>query len=147
MATQKKNDLKDYDAGFSVMEILVALVILSSALIPLIQIQINLQQSAIRLEQMNTRNDAISTGLKYIRLVNPGKNPTGKKYLGLGSLSWNSELVTEKSFFPQTRGTELRTISLYKMSIQIDIEDEIVLARDIYQVGWTEFTDLSINGL
>jgi len=131
-------DVKNCESGFSTIEVLVALIILSSALLPIMQVFINLQQSTIRLEQIDSRNRAIATGLKYIRVINPGRNPAGEENLGVATMYWNSQLATDGAYFPQYLDSEYRIIGLYKMSVKINVNNTTVLEREIYQLGWSE---------
>lgn len=82
-------------AGFTVLEAIVAVAILGLAMIPLLSLQVQTSQGAIALERTVDRRIARDVGLAYLRLVDPVANPEGQLSIGGGwTLAWTAETLT-----------------------------------------------------
>lgn len=131
-----KTDYKD--VGFSTIEVLVSLIILSVALLPLIDTQLNLLQSVNRLEQIDKLNRSKKATLRHMRYVNPETEPKGEHDFGYGKVKWSSRLYHKDSQFRQVISLEARNIGLYETAFTISIDDQVMYSDKILQVGWTE---------
>lgn len=125
------------DAGFSTIEILVSLIILSVALLPLIDTQLNLLQSVNRLEEIDKLNRSKRATLRHMRYINPETQPKGEHDFGYGKVKWSSRLYHKDSQFRQIISLEARSIGLYETAFTISIDEKVIFSDKILQVGWT----------
>lgn len=80
------------EAGFSMLETIAALAILSMALVPLLSLQSQLASGSARLERQAELVRATDVAETYLSLVNPSLTPEGVLDLGGNwQVSWQSE--------------------------------------------------------
>lgn len=82
------------EAGFTVLEAIVAVAILGLAMIPLLSLQVQTSQGAIAIQRAVDRRIAEDVGRSYLRLVDPASTPIGALPIGGGwTLSWTTEIL------------------------------------------------------
>lgn len=120
------------EPGFTLIEALVALVVLGSAGMALFS-WINASiMSLRRVEDANARSDAMANVIEYLQAVNPMITPVGRADLGHYTIEWTAAPVTpvaDGSGYP-------RGISLY----QLALFDTRVVAAKPGDSAWFEFT-------
>ncbi|WOR15369.1 prepilin-type N-terminal cleavage/methylation domain-containing protein [Hyphomonas sp. FCG-A18] len=78
-------------SGFSVLEVIAAMAVLSMALIPLLSFQSQLGAGAARLEHQSQVTIARTVAQDYASLINPAIIPQGRLTIGAGwTLAWDS---------------------------------------------------------
>lgn len=85
------------DAGFSTIEALVAIAILSAALIPILSFQSQQVSSALRLERQAERHEVEHVARAYIQLLDFESASEGKLTMGGGwTLVWSTTPISER---------------------------------------------------
>lgn len=124
--------------GFSTLEVVVALVIFSVALLPLMSVQMNVFQTSAQLEARNLLTTAEVQALAYIKTVNVGANPESQYDFGDIQLSWRAKLVDEDAEFVQTLPDRIRRIGLYEVQLSISAGPPNRSEKTIRAVGWID---------
>lgn len=124
--------------GFSLIEALVAMVIVASsgwALLSWINASV---QSLARVEDANARSVATSDAIEFMQTVNPMLRPEGRAVLGDDTLSWRARLLTpvqDGSNFP--RGIGNHQLALYETTVRVARGDaDGWVEFQMRQVGW-----------
>jgi len=105
------------EAGFSVLEALIAMAILSAALIPLLSLQSQFVKTVEVQERAQERLHTKEAALTYIRALNLTSSPEGEMDLGPAIMTWTASLTGPPK---QTRGIN-GTTGKYEMALY-DIE-------------------------
>ena len=95
-------------AGFTLIETIVALVILSTTLIAFYSLVSTLLNSAVRLQAASIAYDRRFNALELATTLNPMLRPQGSFDLGLYRIDWTSQLienVRQSSGYPSGAGT------------------------------------------
>ena len=124
------------DDGFTTIEVLVALVILTAGLLPLMQTQIDIQRLTMRLQQADRESAVLTQSLRYLRDINPGVTPDGSWVFDGGRLSWSSELAGPDTTFQYVRGTVAQTLSYHDVALVIRLNNGTSITETISKVGW-----------
>ena len=121
--------------GFSVIEALAAIALLSIAMLPLFELQRTLSQSAIRLEQATADLDAQQSALSLISALNPMEMPEGEENLGAWTVSWTSELITGEAPADGYAGSSNFAVNLYDVTVQVRRADR-TREFTVRKLGW-----------
>lgn len=78
------------DAGFSVLEALVAMALLAGAFLPLLQIQAQFVRTTESVERAQVRIEQRDLSRTFLETVNFAQEPTGEVTLGAHTLVWES---------------------------------------------------------
>ena len=70
------------ELGFSLIEVLVALMLISAVLIPLFQMQQALDYSSVKLKQSSALIRSSETMISFISTINPMVEPRGEQEFG-----------------------------------------------------------------
>lgn len=109
------------DAGFSLLEAVVAMVLISSTALALFS-WINTNLSTLRrVTEINAQTEATRNALEFMGAVNPMITPRGAQKLGDLGISWSAELVTpvkDGTDYPAGRG--LWQFAIYSVNIKIE---------------------------
>lgn len=124
------------EGGFTTIEVLVALVILTAGLLPLMQTQIDIQRLTMRLQQADRESAALTQSLRYLRDVNPGETPSGTWVFDGGRLSWSSELMGLDTVFGYERGTVAHILSYHDVALSIRLDNGTLISETVNKVGW-----------
>lgn len=122
--------------GFTTIEVLVALVILTAGLLPLMQTQLDIQRLTARLQQADRESAALTQSLRYLRDVNPGETPRGTWVFDGGRLSWSSELIGADTAFAYERGTVAHALSYHDVALSIRLDNGTLISETVNKVGW-----------
>ena len=127
-------------AGFSIIEVLVAVALIGVALLPLVVIQSQVAQSHARYQADYRRATLQKNALEILREMNPSKSPEGRFAMDdAHTLTWTSSQITEV-----TRSTDYPIgdgyydVALYRVEVVIvSSEGQDKLSFSTEKVGWT----------
>ncbi len=104
--------------GFTLLEAIVALVLIGTAGMTLFSWVNQSVSSLQRIEQANDRNTAIENTIEFMQSMNPMETPEGHTDFGAYSINWKAEAITDKhDGTNQLEGQSLYQLSLYKTQI------------------------------
>lgn len=126
--------------GFSVMEVLVAIALLSIAMLPLIQLQRTLADATFRVEAALERASARESALAYLASINISERPEGEMDLGKWRLIWRSDLVAQEANPVGFSGFSNFAVALYRVEARL-VSDDMQFTFSVDQVGWTLVRD------
>ena len=126
------------DEGFSTIEVIVALTVLSVGILPLMQTQYEIQQMSRRIHQISLENRAMTQSLRYLRDVNPGVQPEGIWRFEGGQLSWTSELLADDVEFVFQQAVSQRTLGYYSVTLTVTLDNGTQLSETLNRVGMSE---------
>ena len=107
-------------AGFTLLEAIVALVLISSAGMALFSWINGNIMALTRIHDVNARSEATANILEYMYRVNPMLTPEGQAPLGAYSIVWRSQAttnVTDGVNYP--RGQSLYQLALYRTTVSV----------------------------
>jgi prepilin-type N-terminal cleavage/methylation domain-containing protein len=113
-------------AGFTLIETIVALVILSTALIAFYSLLSTLLNSAGRLQAASIAYDRRLNALELATTLNPMLAPQGRFDLGLYRISWTSQLIDKvrrSSRYPAGQG--VYEVALYRVTLAFPDEASV----------------------
>lgn len=123
--------------GFSLLEALVAMVILASSGWALLD-WVNASVASLRrVEDANARSEASRNIIEYMQGVNPSQRPQGQVDLGQARVQWEAALIAgpaDNIDYP--RGQGLYQIALYRTKIRAYRGQELWLEMELKQVGY-----------
>lgn len=136
------------ERGFSLLEALVALVLIGLALIPFLTTLSAGTYSANRIAEEILAADKALNALEVARLVNPADSPEGSIDLGAYALSWESEeLEALRPGAGYPRGIGLYDIGLWAVSIrdpQSEADEPLIRVR---RAGYVKERQPNVFGL
>ena len=111
--------------GFTLIEALVALVLIGAVGMALFTWIDSSMVSLRRVEDANARNDATANIIEYMQAVNPMQTPQGKANFGSYQIQWNSDPVTDQvDGVTSPQGTSLYQLALYQTKISVAKADD-----------------------
>jgi len=126
------------EAGFTILESLIALAIIAVTLIPICDMQMSLlakvrRQDAIRQQIADMRN-----GLVLLQAINMMERPSGRIAIGSGRyLRWSAVAETRMRRSLQfLQGEGSFDVALFRVSSRIERESGPVTSFEVEQVGW-----------
>ncbi len=132
--------------GFTLIEAIVALVLIATTGMALFT-WINSNITALsRVREMNARNEATLNAVEYMNNVNPMVAPEGRADLGIFSLSWKAEAMTD----PRDGANYPYGIGIYQLALY---QTRVTLTRPdrqpwfdfgLQQVGYKKVRDLKL---
>ena len=130
--------LRTRQAGFTLLEAIVALVLISSAGLALFSWINGSIMTLSRIHDVNARSEATMNVLEYMDRVNPMLMPEGTAPLGAYSVSWRSQAVSNISEgvnYP--RGQSLYQMALYSTAVSVkNARNQIWFDLRLQQVGY-----------
>jgi general secretion pathway protein I len=133
------------EEGFSLLEAIVALALLSAALLPLYLLISAAAQSAGRLDRSNRQGEIELNALEVMYAVNPMERPDGRVDLGPYAVRWSARLALEPvdgSDYPAGRGRY--RIGLYDSVVEaVEPGGRVLLRFPLRMVGFKQRTDES----
>jgi prepilin-type N-terminal cleavage/methylation domain-containing protein len=124
------------EAGFTLLETIVSLVILASGLMAFYAFLGTMFHSAVRLEAASTAFDRHANALEIARFLNPMEVPEGTFNLGTYRIQWTTELlkdVRQGSRYPV--GSGLFKVGLYRITFQFP-DDDAITPVAVEKVGY-----------
>jgi general secretion pathway protein I len=126
--------------GFTLLEAIVALVILASAGMALLDwINTNLL-TLQHVQHAKQRNDATHNALAFMDTINPLKKLQGEETIGIYKISWDATAVKLPKEGISTAGDmSLFKVGLYDTQIEVHSEkDELLTRFTLRQVGFEQ---------
>lgn len=125
--------------GFTLLEAIVALVLMASTGIALLNwINTNLITLS-RVQQVQQRHEAIRNALAFMETINPSEKPTGEEVVGVYQFRWQARPVES----PKEGRTPLGSISLFQVAlydteIEIHLENNLLTRFTLRQIGFQQ---------
>jgi general secretion pathway protein I len=131
-------------AGFTLLEAIVAIALLGALLIPLYGLMTRNLDGLFRVGQANLQSEVMLNAIALLDTINPMERPEGSQQLGSYTLRWKSIPLTtpvDGTGFPA--GQSLYQISMYRTEAEIlrpgsRGQIEAWLTFDIRQIGWKQ---------
>jgi prepilin-type N-terminal cleavage/methylation domain-containing protein len=107
-------------AGFTLLEALVAIAILAAVLVPLYALISGVSGSALRVDQANRRAEIETDALNIMSTINPMDKPVGALDLGPYAVHWEAkELVKPVDGSAYPTGISAFRIGLYQATVDV----------------------------
>ena len=125
--------------GFSLLEAIVALVIIASTGIALLDwINTNLM-SLQHVQAAEQRNNATRNALAFMETINPMEHAQGEEIVGVYKISWNAEAIAlPKDGIGPMGEMSLFQVGLYETTVKVQAEDGLLTRFTIRQVGFKQ---------
>jgi general secretion pathway protein I len=126
--------------GFSLLEVIVALVLITSTGMALFSWMNTNTMSLQRVQFVQQRNIATRNALMYINTINPLQTPQGSTTLGSYIVNWNSKtLEPPKDGMAHTGGQGFYQVGLYEVAVEVQDLDKQALANfTVREVGYVQ---------
>jgi general secretion pathway protein I len=130
-------------AGFTLLEAIVAIVVLFATLVPLYVLISSVSRSAFKVDQSNREAEYETDALNIMSQVNPTLNPTGSIDLGPYAVRWAAEPVLKPidgSAYPS--GISAFRIGLYQAKVDVVRHDgRVVVSFPLRMIGYEHVRD------
>ena len=124
-------------AGFSVLEAIIAIAILSIAFLPLLELQNQMARTTIALERNEELMSAKRSALAYARSLNPMQNPDGNIDLGRASMHWQATPISDERPALGKGGQKGRfVVALYDVKVTLTFENQRPQSFSVHATGW-----------
>jgi general secretion pathway protein I len=125
--------------GFTLLEAIVALVLLASTGIALLSwINTNLM-SLQRVQQAQQRQQAIQNALVFMETINPLEKPQGKEIIGIYQIDWNATAIElPKDGVTSIGGISLFQVGLYETKIKVMVKKDLLAQFTLRQAGYKQ---------
>jgi general secretion pathway protein I len=131
------------EAGFTLLEAIVAITVLTAALVPLYLLITTVSRSAFRLDQSNRGAEIELDALNVMSIVNPMEKPEGAIDLGLYTVRWASHSVIDPvdgSAYPN--GRSFFQIGLYDGTVDVvEPSGRTLLRFPLRMIGFKHTSD------
>lgn len=130
------NIKKNAQCGFTLIEVLVALAILSASFVSLFQLfnQANLNNSRVR--EVYSDNLAQNTIFAELNLINPAEKRQGQEQLGDITYRWQTNPVSPLMPMRTELGVSENYIQLYEIRIFYQIANQQTREFSFEKLGW-----------
>ena len=129
---------KRSQAGFTLLEAIVAIVVLVAVLVPLFVLISSVSQSAFKVDQANREAEYETDALNIMSQVNPTLNPTGTVDLGPYAVRWTAQPALKPidgSAYPS--GISAFRIGLYDAKVDVVRHDgRVVVSFPLRMIGY-----------
>jgi general secretion pathway protein I len=132
-------------AGFTLIEAIVALVLLAITLMPLYEWVGRSLVGMIRVADASRQAEAQLSAVSVVAAVNPMAEPSGAVDAGSYRIRWQSTPLTDpvdNSGYP--RGVGLYQVALYRVRAEVIRGDQIWFAFDVDQMGYHRVRTLQV---
>jgi len=125
--------------GFTLLEAIVALVLLASTGIALLSwINTNLM-SLQRVQQAQQRQQAIQNALVFMETINPLEKPQGKETIGIYQIDWNATAIElPKDGVTSIGGISLFQVGLYETEVKVMVKKDLLAQFTLRQTGYKQ---------
>lgn len=132
------------DAGFTLLEAIVAIALLGALLVPLYNLMSRNLDGLYRVGDANLQSEVTLNAMAMLETINPMERPAGSVQLGNYVLRWNSVALTapiDGVGFPA--GQSLYQVAMYQTSaevLRVGRGDQLLnwFSFDLRQVGWKQ---------
>jgi general secretion pathway protein I len=132
-------NIKIRNQGFTLLEAIVAMVLISSTGLALFSwINTNLI-SLSKVQQVQYRNEAIRNAIAFVDTLNPQKRPEGSEKIGAYTFEWQTKIIKPlKSGMNKNGGSSHYQIALYDIDMKIirNKNKKIIARFNLNQVGY-----------
>ena len=125
--------------GFALLEAVVALTILATAMIAIGQLVMSAIDGARRIAKTTEAAMAESNALEVMASVNPMRTPSGAIDLGAYRVTWSAHRLViprEQTGYPQGQGIYM--IALYDTDVRVERSTCLVTSFHVKQVGYEQ---------
>lgn len=123
--------------GFSVLEAIIAIAILSIALMPLLALQEQMTRTTLSLERNEQLMGAKRSALAYIRNINPMREPNGTISLGSAQMRWQAVPIAQERPVKGVGGADGRFVAaLYDVQVTLAFADQRTQVFSVHAFGW-----------
>ena len=124
-------------AGFSLLEALIAVALIAAALLPLLALQGQLTRTVLAVERAGTTAKDMTSALSFLRTLNPMRDPEGTEQLGDAILSWTARPASDERPALDQGGAPGRfMLQLYDIEATITYDDGRSVAFSVRALGW-----------
>lgn len=138
------DSVKNSDAGFSVLEAMIAMAILAAGFLPLLILQAKFIEVSEKIEQVDIRSMASKQAAELISIANLDKTPSGTKKFSNFTITWVAEPAVKNKYVRSSSGLPGKfTASLYNVSINITYSFGQSETFQMRGLGWTKTREFS----
>jgi len=134
-------------AGFTLLEAIVAIVVLFATLVPLYVLISSVSRSAFYVDQANREAEYETDALNIMSQVNPSLVPVGSVDLGPYAVSWTAQAVLKPidgSAYPT--GISAFRIGLYQAKVNVVRHDgRVVVSFPLRMIGYEHVRDSTFH--
>ena len=124
-------------AGFSIIEALVAVALIAFAMTPLIALQGQMTRTTLAIQRAQETTTASETALGIIRVLNPMIVPTGEQNIGVGIMSWRATPVSPQKPILSASGSAGRfDMRLYDVYVEVSFPSGAKTNFTVRKMGW-----------
>ena len=128
---------RNASAGFTLLEAVVAVVIIGVTLVPLLELFNGSISSLIAAHRSNQRAESQRNALQVLETVNPSATPSGTLDLGEYTMTWTAQaLAPPVSGMAYPNGNGLFDITLFRTFVTIEGLPNGSLEFEIRQTGY-----------
>lgn len=132
--------------GFTLLEAIVALVLIATTGMALLDWVNNNLMNLNRMQAMQQRNEAIRGALVFMDSVNPLEHPEGSQAIGIYTFTWQSQLIEPtKDGVSFTGDVGFYQLGLYDVQLTISIDNQIITQFNVRQVGYKQVRKPSLD--
>lgn len=126
-------------AGFSLLEAIVAMVIMATGLLALYAWLSTNTQSLVRVQNHAQTLEDSRSALALIETINPMKEPRGERQLGDMTVQWTSQPVVDRRHGTAGGMDTTPTVfdlGLYDVEVQVHRDTRLVKTFTVRRAGW-----------
>ncbi len=147
MPEMKQRRIQALQSGFTLLEAIVAMVLISGAGMALFSWINQSITSLTKIQEVNARSEATMNILEFMDRVNPMLTPDGTAPLGAYSIRWHAQPISnvvEGANYP--RGMSLYQLALYRTDISIrTLQEKPWFELSLQQVGYKKVRSISLD--
>lgn len=129
----------DSESGFSVLEAIIAMALLSVALLPMLALQSQFVDTALAVERAEVRISTRQNAANYLKSINFDQAPRGELDLGSRQLFWYATPISppRNSWNSEIDPARYR-LTLYQVAITVQNEEQVVTDQfNLEGLGWS----------
>ena len=131
------------EAGFTLLEAIVAIAVLLAALVPLYTLISSVSRSAFRVDEANRRAEIETDALNIMSTINPMDQPSGSLDLGPYAIRWSAQTLIDPvdgSGYPT--GISAFRIGLFNAKVDVATPDgRILVSFPLRMIGYKHVRD------
>ena len=134
METSRHNE-----AGFSVLEAMIAMAILAAGFLPLLAVQVKFGDTVEKLETVDTRMKAHEAAVRLVKAENFNQAPSGTFVSSDYEISWEVSPISKDKYVRTITGQPgAFTVSLYDVDLRIEYTTGRIENIQLRGLGWTK---------